>query len=77
MIRQTSNGLSAGFDYNGRMLSEMDDFRDSKKILITQAPTKGILTLYSIIGDAFVVFCGVLLFISIYIIRKQKTTSNM
>src|SRR5690606_30131911 len=72
-IRQTSFGLSVGTDYTGKVISEMDHFTDSDKVLITQLPTKGTKTIYSIIGDTFIVFC-LLLLISILIILKRKET---
>ncbi|MCP4457504.1 MAG: hypothetical protein GY816_05675 [Cytophagales bacterium] len=61
MVRQTSNGLSVGADYTGRVISEMDHYSDNEKILITSLPTKGVTTLYSIIGDTFPLFCFVLI----------------
>lgn len=71
-IRQTSFGLSVGTDYTGKVISEMDHFTDSGKVLITQLPTKGTKTIYSKIGDTFIVFC-LLLLISISIILKRKS----
>jgi apolipoprotein N-acyltransferase len=76
MIRQTSNGLSIGADYTGRVISEMDHFTDSAKVLITLLPTKGDTTIYSIIGDIFIVFC-LLLFIIVIIIIKKQTIEKM
>jgi len=71
LIRQTSFGLSIGSDYTGKIISEMDHFTDSGKVLITQLPTKGTRTIYSMIGDTFIVFC-LLLFILITVILKRK-----
>ena len=72
MVRQTSNGLSVGADYTGRVISEMDHFTDKEQILITQLPTKGVTTVYSVIGDAFPLFCLLLLlFIKIYAHRNE------
>ena len=70
LIRQTSKGLSAGVDYTGKIISKMDHFTDNDKVLITQLPIKGIATIYSKIGDVFIVFC-LLLFIGV-IIRLKK-----
>ena len=70
LIRQTSFGLSIGTDYTGEVISEMDHFTDNDKTLITQLPTKGVKTIYSIIGDTFIVFC-LLLFISVIIMLKK------
>lgn len=71
LIRQTSNGLSIGTDYTGRVISKMNHFTDNGKIMITQIPIKGTKTIYSMIGDSFIVFC-LLLLISIIIILKKK-----
>ncbi len=65
LVRQTSNGLSAGIDYTGKVLSEMDDFTDTGKVLITFLPTKGLRTIYSRIGDVFILFCAVLFIVVI------------
>lgn len=73
LIRQTSLGLSIGTDYTGKVISEMDHFTDNGKVLITQLPTKGVKTIYSIIGDAFIVFCLLLLILIIVVHKKQKS----
>jgi len=73
MVRHTSNGLSVGSDYLGRVISEMDHYMDSEKILITHLPTKGITTLFSIIGDTFPLFCFIILiFTASNSIRKNS-----
>lgn len=72
LIRQTSFGLSIGADYTGKVISEMDHFTDNSKVMITQLPTKGTKTIYSIIGDSFIVFCLLLLMLVITVIRKKK-----
>lgn len=69
-VRQTSLGISIGTDYTGNVISEMNHFTDNDKILITQLPTKGVKTIYSIIGDAFIIFC-LIMFITIMIILKK------
>src|SRR5690606_38212643 len=54
-IRQTSFGISIGTDYTGEVISEMNHFNSDDKILVTQLPTKGTKTIYSKIGDTFIV----------------------
>ncbi len=71
LIRQTSKGLSAGVDYTGGKISEMDHFTDNEKVLITQLPTKGITTIYSKIGDIFIVFCLALFIVVIIRLNKR------
>ncbi|WP_103070141.1 nitrilase-related carbon-nitrogen hydrolase [Aquimarina sediminis] len=73
LIRQTSFGLSAGFDYTGKKLSEMDHFTDNDKILITQLPTKGITTVYSLIGDIFIYYCLLMLIVVLFRLKKLPT----
>lgn len=73
-IRQTSYGLSVGTDYTGNVLSEMDHFTAESKVLITQLPTKGTTTIYSIIGDSFIAFCA-LAFVAVAIVLRRKKSS--
>ncbi|NRB63355.1 MAG: hypothetical protein HRU40_10090 [Saprospiraceae bacterium] len=75
LIRQTSFGLSAGIDYTGKTISEMDHFTDNDKTLITQLPTKGVHTIYSMIGDSFIVFCLLLFVLTGIILKKRETVS--
>lgn len=75
-IRQASDGLSMGTDYTGKVISEMDHFTDENKVLITQLPTQGITTLYSKIGDVFILFCFLLLLSNIIILKKKKINCN-
>ncbi|WP_157466109.1 nitrilase-related carbon-nitrogen hydrolase [Belliella baltica] len=73
MVRQASLGHSIGTDYTGKVISEMNHFTDTSKVLITQLPTKGSKTIYSIIGDSFIVFCMLLLVMIVVVLRGKKT----
>ena len=73
LIRQTSHGLSISTDYTGKVISEMNHFTDNSKIMITQIPTKGVNTIYSKIGDSFIVFCLLLLISIIILLTKKKS----
>jgi apolipoprotein N-acyltransferase len=53
LIRQTSQGLSAAFDYQGRQLSSLDDYRAAGAAMVSEVPTKGVRTMYSWLGDWF------------------------
>ncbi|MAZ72719.1 MAG: hypothetical protein CMC70_06195 [Flavobacteriaceae bacterium] len=75
-IRQTSLGISIGTDYTGKVISKMNHFNSDEKILVTQLPTKGMNTIYSWIGDTFIVFCMLLLILTI-IISKKKTKEQV
>lgn len=53
VVRVTSSGLSAVYDYQGRTLATMDYFKTNDKVFIAHVPQKGIKTIYSQIGDVF------------------------
>jgi len=53
LVRQGSNGLSMATDPYGRVLGAMDHFTASERVMVAQVPTKGVFTLYSVIGDLF------------------------
>jgi apolipoprotein N-acyltransferase len=57
LIRQTSQGLSASFDYQGRQLAAMDHYLTTDYAMVSQVPTKGVRTMYSRFGDWFVWLC--------------------
>jgi apolipoprotein N-acyltransferase len=72
----TSSGLSAAYDYQGRLLSSIDYARTSERILIADMPAKGVTTIYSLIGDLFAWLCvlGTLLAAGWAIWRRQRGT---
>jgi apolipoprotein N-acyltransferase len=53
----TSSGLSAAYDYQGRLLTSIDYARTSERILVADLPAKGVNTIYSVIGDLFAWLC--------------------
>jgi len=65
LIRQTSHGLSAAFDYQGRRLAAMDHFQSTDYVMISEVPTRGVRTIYSRLGDWFAWVCVAGLFIVI------------
>ncbi|MFK8165274.1 MAG: nitrilase-related carbon-nitrogen hydrolase, partial [Lewinella sp.] len=54
VLRSTRFGLSAAITPCGEMVSQMSSFDKNDKIMYAQLPTKGVVTLYSIIQDSFV-----------------------
>ena len=50
-VRPVYNGISFAVDYNGRVLAQMNSDTTKDGILYAHVPTKGITTIYSIIGD--------------------------
>lgn len=76
MIRQTSHGRSAGADYNGKVISEMDHYTDREKTMITHLPTKGVRTIYSVIGDSFIMVCFLALVFTSVALKRRGTVST-
>ncbi len=57
LIRQTSQGLSAAVDYQGRVLAAMDHYQATDRTMISQVPIQGVRTIYSRVGDLFAWLC--------------------
>jgi apolipoprotein N-acyltransferase len=56
LVRQTSLGLSAAFDFQGRTLASMDHYLTSDRVLVSHVPTQGVHTVYAQFGDWFAWF---------------------
>jgi apolipoprotein N-acyltransferase len=67
LVRQTSQGLSAAFDYEGRQLAAMDHYVATDHTLIAQVPTRGTPTVYAMLGDWFAWICPIGLAASIFV----------
>lgn len=74
VIRQTRNGLSIMTDPRGKIISQMDHFKNTSWVTVGQVPNKKWFTLYPIIGDLFgwLSFVGLLYFI-IRALSKKRT----
>jgi apolipoprotein N-acyltransferase len=59
LVRHTSQGLAAAYDYQGHRLAAMDHYQAADQTLVSQVPTKGVRTIYSRLGDWFAWLCGV------------------
>lgn len=57
LIRQTNQGLSAAFDYQGRRLAAMDHYQTTDYAMVSEVPTRGVRTIYSRLGDWFAWLC--------------------
>jgi len=53
IVRQADNGLSIATDPFGRTLAAVDHFATDDRVMVAQVPSKGVFTLYSVIGDLF------------------------
>ncbi len=73
IVRSTRFGLSAAITPYGEMVARMSSFDKSDKIMIAELPVKGVTTVYSVIGDAFIYLCMgfVLAFFSIKFFKKR------
>ena len=57
LVRHTSQGLSAAFDYQGRQLAAMDHYLTAERVLVAQVPIHGTHTIYALFGDWFAWLC--------------------
>jgi apolipoprotein N-acyltransferase len=75
VIRQTRNGLSTMSDARGKIITQMDHFKNTSWVTIGQVPNKNWFTLYPIIGDLFgwLSFLGILYFVLKTLIKKKRT----
>jgi apolipoprotein N-acyltransferase len=73
LIRQTSRGLSAAYDYQGRRLSAMDHYQTSDYVMVSDVPTRGVRTIYSRFGDWFAWLClAGLALLTIQALRQKR-----
>ena len=57
LVRQTSRGLSAAYDYEGRRSAALDYYHTTDYAMISDVPTRGVRTVYSRLGDWFAWVC--------------------
>jgi apolipoprotein N-acyltransferase len=77
IIRSTRFGLSATINPYGEMVAQLSSFDENGRVLISSLPTKGVRTVYSVIGDAFVYLnFGFLLMVLVYSVQNLTGTSN-
>ena len=74
VIRQTRNGLSIMTDPRGKIISQMDHFKNTSWVTVGQVPNKKWFTLYPIIGDLFgwLSFLGLLYFVFKTLTKKKQ-----
>ncbi len=75
VIRQTRNGLSIMTDPRGKIISQMDHFKNTSWVTVGQVPNKKWFTLYPIIGDFFgwLSILGLLYFVISTLTKKKQT----
>jgi apolipoprotein N-acyltransferase len=72
ILRSTRFGLSAGITPYGELLSKLSSFDTNDKIMVVDLPKKGMVTLYRMIGDSFVVICLIAVLFILYKCRLEK-----
>lgn len=74
VVRQTRNGLSIMTDPRGKIISQMDHFKNTSWVTVGQVPNKKWFTLYPIIGDLFgwLSFLGLLYFVFKTLTKKKE-----
>jgi apolipoprotein N-acyltransferase len=73
LIRQTSQGLSAAFDYQGRRLAAMDHYQTTDYAMVSQVPTRGVRTIYSRFQDWFAWLClAGLVLLTVLSLRQER-----
>ena len=76
LIRHTDNGLSAAFDYQGKRLAAMDHYQAVDHVMISQVPTKGVWTIYSVAGNWLAWLCllvAMLLIVKSVFVRLRRS----
>lgn len=79
LVRPTGKGFSTITDYQGRMLAMQNYFTNNTGILLTTIPTRGVMTIYSRIGDLFAYLCvagWAVLIILTFARRKQPALTR-
>ena len=71
VLRSTRFGLSAAITPYGEMIAQQSSFDNNDKIMIADLPARGITTVYSIIGDSFILVCfGLIIFFLFVVLRS-------
>jgi apolipoprotein N-acyltransferase len=73
LVRQTSQGLAAAYDYQGRRIAAADYFQTADQTMIAEVPTQGRRTLYAMLGDWFAYACmaGLALLTGLALVRRR------
>lgn len=57
LARQTNQGLSAAYDYQGHQLAHMDQYQSEELTMVAQLPIRGVRTVYSLFGNWLAYLC--------------------
>ncbi len=67
MVSATYHGTSTAVDFHGNVLGSMNDFATEERVFFADIPTRGIPTLYAMIGGSFARLCGLGLAVQILV----------
>jgi apolipoprotein N-acyltransferase len=76
LARQTSQGLSAAYDYEGHQLAQMDQFQAQELTMVAQLPIRGVRTLYSLLGNWLAWLCLVGLIAPVWLGIRSPVNSR-
>jgi apolipoprotein N-acyltransferase len=78
LVSEAEQGRSIAVDYEGRVLASSDAFTSDAQVMVALVPTKGVDTIYAILGDLFAWLCiaGLVIFICVAVIRRQTGTTD-
>jgi apolipoprotein N-acyltransferase len=78
LVRCTFEGLTMAVDYQGRVLTATDDFRNKEPVIISDVPMKGVTTIYSKIGDVFAWLCcaGFAMIVAWVLLRRKAVDTS-
>ena len=75
-IRGTNKGLTLAVDYDGRTINRVNSFT-TDEMVISDMPTEGVTTIYSVFGDLFYWLCcaGLAIVMVLGIIQSRKEST--
>jgi apolipoprotein N-acyltransferase len=57
IVRANGMGLSAVYDHMGTEITSLNTFNSDENIMLAELPVHSVITIYSKIGDVFIVLC--------------------
>jgi len=74
LARQTHDGLSAAYDYEGHQLAHMDQYQAQELTMVAQLPTRGVRTLYTLLGNWLAWLCLAVLIVLVWLGFRSPVT---
>jgi apolipoprotein N-acyltransferase len=79
VVRQVSSGASMAVDAAGRVLARQDHFATADRLMFVDVPTRGVRTLYGVLGDWFAWLASALVlasFVMAYAPRRSTAVAT-